>query len=333
MTFYEKRVFVRPGVEEEEITPPCVKSRSFDSLSVAHILQGKLQDPSPHSSAENSCPHEGQDSGFKVPYAPGEKARPGSPDSPGSPTMAAAAALLSGVGVQHQPSVGMDSAVDCLMNLASAASSVDSAVPAPPSSGGKSSKRAASVRQAQENNGSNPRRRLKMRGNAPTQPRGSKAAAAAAAHAAAAASAAEPNTLCVAGIERPVAILSGASLQQLKLLAAAFKLCPTPTAEQLVAVARHVGVSAGQLETWFQSRRTLQEWVLQQPHMAAEDLARMFYPEATPQPVGDELPVAPAAYESPMYAGAGAPPWPQTSTSSAADVWPAGGGGAYTTYS
>ena len=55
---------------------------------------------------------------------------------------------------------------------------------------------------------------------------------------------------------------------QLKLLAAAFKLCPTPTGEQLAAIASRVGMDEDTLASWFQSRRVLQEWVAQQPQVS-----------------------------------------------------------------
>ena len=55
------RAFFRAGIDEEEITPPCQKTRSFDSLSVAHILQAKL-DPTasskiPKAPVTNNCGH------------------------------------------------------------------------------------------------------------------------------------------------------------------------------------------------------------------------------------------------------------------------------------
>merc|ERR550514_2586575 len=86
-----QRVFHRTGCEEEEITPPCMKSRSFDSLSVAHILQAKLD------------PSAGQQGGSSLrPQASSFQTTPPTPDahaasSPGSPTVDAAAALLRGV--------------------------------------------------------------------------------------------------------------------------------------------------------------------------------------------------------------------------------------------
>ena len=86
--------------------------------------------------------------------------------------------------------------------------------------------------------------------------------------------------LRIDGVDQPVKILSGASLLQLKLLSAAFKLCPRPSREQILAIARHVAVSPEKLETWFQSRQTLHDWVTQQPQLQTAELAAMFYPEA-----------------------------------------------------
>ena len=66
---------------------------------------------------------------------------------------------------------------------------------------------------------------------------------------------------------------------QLKLLAAAFKLCPTPTGEQLAAIAGRVGMDEDTLANWFQSRRVLQEWVSQQPQVSSSSMRSMFYKE------------------------------------------------------
>ena len=66
---------------------------------------------------------------------------------------------------------------------------------------------------------------------------------------------------------------------QLKLLAAAFKLCPTPTGEQLAAIASRVGMDEDTLANWFQSRRVLQEWVSQQPQVSSSSMRSMFYKE------------------------------------------------------
>jgi len=86
-----------------------------------------------------------------------------------------------------------------------------------------------------------------------------------------------PPCLSVAGLVQPVKLVSGANLQQLKLLSAAFKLCPTPTAEQLVAIAHRVDVAPEKLETWFSSRRTLEQWIGEQPHLQPADIASMFF--------------------------------------------------------
>jgi len=277
-----QRVFQRSGVEEEEITPPCMKTRSFDSLSVAQILQAKL-DPT----AGGTLP---KGSG----YAPSNPTSPSDGDL-SSPTVDDAAVLLQDVQSSARAQVGMGSAIDCLMALSGADASAAPAAMGkgarPPSAEpkgkgkGKAGGGAGSKRPAQGDAAGTtptPRRRLKMRSGASGGATGRAASRAAAAVAAAAAAAAEAelHTLQVAGIDCPVRILSGASLQQLKLLSAAFKLCPNPTGEQIVAVARRVGVSADKLDTWFQSRRTLQEWVQQQPHLQPADLANMFYPEA-----------------------------------------------------
>ena len=65
--------------------------------------------------------------------------------------------------------------------------------------------------------------------------------------------------------------------RQLKLLAAAFKICPKPTEQQLDAIASRVGMEAETLAHWFQSRRVLQEWVAQQPHISSSSVRSMFY--------------------------------------------------------
>ena len=72
MTFYNQRAFVRPE-GEEEISPPSAKMRSYDSLSVAAILQGKL------------------DLTAQVGMPPAEC----NPPRPSSPTVDAAAAVLA----------------------------------------------------------------------------------------------------------------------------------------------------------------------------------------------------------------------------------------------
>ena len=90
----------------------------------------------------------------------------------------------------------------------------------------------------------------------------------------------EPPCIAVPGVIQPVRLLSGATVHQLRLLAAAFKLCPSPSPEQLEAVAHRVGISASKLGTWFQSRRTLHEWMVEQPHLQPADIATMFFENA-----------------------------------------------------
>lgn len=93
----------------------------------------------------------------------------------------------------------------------------------------------------------------------------------------------QQRKLWVAAIGRHVSPLSCATLLQLKLLSAAFQLCPQPTCEQIDALARHVSLEPEELVAWFQSRRVLQEWV-QQPcgaQLQPASLAKLFYPEAS----------------------------------------------------
>jgi len=75
----------------------------------------------------------------------------------------------------------------------------------------------------------------------------------------------------------PPQLLSNANVQQLKLLAAAFKLCPTPSAEQLEAIANRVNLPADRIEQWFASRQVLQDWIRQQPNLRAGNIVEMFY--------------------------------------------------------
>jgi len=72
-------------------------------------------------------------------------------------------------------------------------------------------------------------------------------------------------------------LLQQLSTQQLQLLAAAFKLCPEPSAQQLAAIADRVSLPADRLQQWFDSRKVLQEWIQAQPSIIAEDIMDMFY--------------------------------------------------------
>lgn len=318
MTLAPPRVFFRTGCEEEEITPPCVKTRSFDSLSVAHILQSKLDTtaiPSAVPAAETD------DVDASKPAS--------SPSSPPSPAIDAVAAMLAG-GLSHS-SHGDDKAADCLLSLATMstarANGFDSCASARTNKRRHASQ--SSVDGADER-GNAARRRLKLQksvsgGEAVAAERLAAANAKAAAKAAklaasqqqaaqkqqqqAAAAAArqqaarqrqqlgagaagkaramtrpavpQPTAFTVTGVSYPIKLLSGASHTQLKLLAAAFQLCPTPTDEQLHAIASRVSLEPAKLETWFQSRRTLQEWVVGSPCTPAQ-LANMFYSHNDP---------------------------------------------------
>jgi len=74
----------------------------------------------------------------------------------------------------------------------------------------------------------------------------------------------------------PIPLQSDASVMQLKLLAAAYKLCPHPSAHQIQAVAQRVGLAPEQLTSWFRSRQMLQEWVQQRPNCGVTDVVNFF---------------------------------------------------------
>lgn len=349
----QPRAFFRTGVEEEEITPPC-KQRSFDSLSVAHILQAKL---------DTSDPAGGFGEGGFGRSNAGSATSPAASSSPGSPSIGDAAALLSRV----QAGSTLDNAADCLLSLAMLSGGGHDLPRRAPPSGGRGAMKppklpSTSKRPHASMKGSNKttsdlsqtnaaRRRLKMAkpaadgfgdaaaqnaspqaggieggaasapprsaargsggaaatkgrsnggGRAPKtqRPRSLGAGQAASAYyraqqhpqqqplgayyvADAGAAAVSNNTFTVSGVSYPIRLLSGASLEQLKCLSAAFQLCPHPNPQQIAAIGRRVGLPSEKLETWFQSRRTLQDWMLQQPQMAPSDLAGMFYPDET----------------------------------------------------
>jgi hypothetical protein len=279
MAFANHRAFTRSGVEEEEITPPCLKTRSFDSLSVAHILAGQAyMAPGPSKLTVST------DAASNSPSP--------ATSSPNSPSIDAAAAMLQRV----QSEAAVDGAADCLMSLA-ALSSMELPPPQPPQTQHSRTAPAPSKRsKASSAEGADgARRRLKMRGGSSALPSplagagvskaSGKARAAAGVRQQAQQRASAPSStqhaavtrLGIPGVSTPIRLLSGASLTQLKLLAAAFKLCPSPTAEQVHAIARRVGLTPEKLETWFQSRRTLQAWAVSQPQLRPADLAGMFY--------------------------------------------------------
>lgn len=216
------RAFVR--IEgEEEVTPPAVqKTRSFDSLSVAHVLAS----------------------------AGLENAQENAPSGASSPSVAAAAMTLRNV----QSVDVLDTAADCLMSLSSLASPNE----APAGSSIK--------REREEVHQSATRRRLKMRADIRPSPLSKSEAAVS-----------EAGVPPSVRSPTPVKLVSSATPQQLGLLAAAYKLCPAPTPEQMEVIAQRVGLSADQLSFWFQSRKVLQDWLQQQPDLAAGDIRNMFY--------------------------------------------------------
>lgn len=296
MSFAQTRTFFRTGVNEEEITPPCVKTRSFDSLSVAHILQAKLD--------TTALPEEQSVS---------------SPSSPGSPSINAVAAMLTSVHAH----AGMDNAADCLLSLATMSTSHANGNASTSSSrhgaGARTSKRngVSDARATANADSLAARRRLKLI-NKPTGREGVRAgpktpaksptmgpmtpgqaltahkqqsAATSArqhrqrqAHLAKArgmmpppAARAQSPSFTVSGAAYPIHLQSGADLKQLKMLAAAFQLCPSPTPDQLAAVAARVNLTPDRVATWFSARRTLNDWVVRQSKLEAPDLVSMFY--------------------------------------------------------
>lgn len=69
---------------------------------------------------------------------------------------------------------------------------------------------------------------------------------------------------------------TGVTVEQLKLVAAAFRLCPEPTDMQMRAIATRVGLPPERVAEWFEARRNLQGWLIEQkrlcPGVAASDL-------------------------------------------------------------
>ena len=228
----------------EQITPPyqppvCNKQHSFESLSAAHVLSGKLGSEQPD--AEDSAS-----------------------DASSSPAMQRAAELLCqqrGPPLVRSDSGVQDDAVDCLMSLLSAKRKVaPAAAPAP-------------------------RRKLRMRPGGGCYP--SPLAPADEATASAAAFAASQQNVAAASTSSTTNVpvcLSGASVQQLRVLATAYKLCPLPTEEQLAAVAQRVRIPADRLGQWFESRAVLQEWVQSKPDLSVEELTSLFYNQPAPTP-------------------------------------------------
>jgi len=70
---------------------------------------------------------------------------------------------------------------------------------------------------------------------------------------------------------------SNASMEQLRVLAATFKICPRPSHEQIEVIAARLAMSTERLTGWFASRLQLQAWVDERPDLRPENIAQMFY--------------------------------------------------------
>lgn len=77
--------------------------------------------------------------------------------------------------------------------------------------------------------------------------------------------------------------ISSASVLQLKQLAAAYKLCPAPSATQLQAIAARLGLPAERLAGWWANRRGLEAWAATLPAGEAARQVRAVYGPATPR--------------------------------------------------
>jgi len=240
----------------EEITPPIVRSQ--ESWSAAKALCSQFPPYAPPA-------------GCQLPVSvsvANDAALTDQPSSPGSPSLAAAAAMLQQVQSTDRDRLEeAEGAVDCLMQLSSDGTAKPSLVQ-PPKKRPLAATAGAQVPAS--------RRKLKMKASPLSQPSEPRFGA----------SAIEPSM-------QPLALLSSSNPAQLKLLAAAFKLCPTPTGEQLAAIASRVGMDEDTLASWFQSRRVLQEWVAQQPQVSSSSMRSMFYKENAENDGGDLLAPAP----------------------------------------
>jgi hypothetical protein len=74
-----------------------------------------------------------------------------------------------------------------------------------------------------------------------------------------------------AGRKGPAAKLSASA--KLELLAMSFKLEPSPSAQGLQSLAARVGMTAADLEEWFERRRRLESWARQHPQLKASHIA------------------------------------------------------------
>ena len=276
----------------EEITPPIVRSQ--ESWSAAKALCSQFPPYAPPA-------------GCQLPVSvsvANDAALTDQPSSPGSPSLAAAAAMLQQVQSTDRDRLEeAEGAVDCLMQLSSDGTAKPSLVQ-PPKKRPLAATAGAQVPAS--------RRKLKMKASPLSQPSEPRFGA----------SAIEPSMqpLALLSSSNPAQVsasprprvrhraltqyytgpcqLRGINLPppppcQLKLLAAAFKLCPTPTGEQLAAIASRVGMDEDTLASWFQSRRVLQEWVAQQPQVSSSSMRSMFYKENAENDGGDLLAPAP----------------------------------------
>ena len=66
------------------------------------------------------------------------------------------------------------------------------------------------------------------------------------------------------------------AITKLELLAVSFKLCPNPSTHDLRSLATQVGMSAADLDEWFERRRRLESWAGQHPQLKASDIAAAF---------------------------------------------------------
>jgi len=73
--------------------------------------------------------------------------------------------------------------------------------------------------------------------------------------------------------------LSAASVTQLQCLAVAYKVCPSPTRGQLLAIAKRTRLPAGVVVAWFRKREALQAWLQEHPDLTLKDLEKCY---ATP---------------------------------------------------
>ena len=244
------RAYTRPE-GEEEVTPPLDEPR-FSAAAALLVQANRGGAPTPpltlSESPESPSARAAAVDALLGRVEPAGPAPP-DPDSPESPSAAAAAVLCGQLTQVHHTNssdslMGDDRAVNCLLALATDPSPKR---PAMASWGGS-------------------RRRLKMRSAEPS-PLGGGGAAERAADGGAF------DALL------PPTLLSGAPTGQLKRLAAAYKLCPTPSEAQLARVAARVGLAPEMAAQWFASRRVLEEWV-RKDGINPDQLRAQFYAAA-----------------------------------------------------